>query len=103
MSEPERRLRSRLAQLVSLRGLIRGSLLVRRRVCGKPNCRCTRGQEHESLYLVIREGGCTRQICVPKRLEAQVRRWVGDYHAAREALEGISQLHVQKLRRREEE
>lgn len=103
MSEPERRLRSKLAQLVSLRGLIRGSLLVRRRVCGKPNCRCTRGQEHESLYLVIRQAGRQRQICVPRRLEGQVRRWVANYHAAREALDGVSQLHVEKLRRREEE
>ena len=55
MSAAERRFRSRLAQLLSQRGVIRGTLLLRRRKCGKANCRCARGEGHESLFLAISE------------------------------------------------
>ena len=100
MSAAERRLRSQLAQVVSGRGLIRGSLLLRRRVCGKPNCRCTRGQGHQSLYLAISQGGRTRQLFVPKPYEAAVRQGVADYHRAKELMEEISRLYWEKVRQR---
>ena len=57
MAPQERQCRSELAKLLSQYGILRGSPLRRQRVCGKPNCRCTRGQKHESLYLLVSEGG----------------------------------------------
>jgi hypothetical protein len=102
MSAQERRARSRLAQLISQRGVLRGSLLLRRRVCGKPNCKCTRGQKHESLYLVISEGGRTRQLYVPREWESRVRRWVEEYHRARQLMEEISRIYWDKVRHRQD-
>ena len=102
MSAPERQARSRLVQLLSQpRGLLRGSLLVRRRACGKPRCKCTRGQPHESLYLVITDKGRTRQLYVPRDFEPLVRRWVEDYHQARKLMEEISRIHWDKVRNRQ--
>ena len=100
MSPAERDFRSRLAQWVRERGVLRGTLLSRKRVCGKPSCRCARGHLHESLYLVIRDGGRTRQLCIPKAWEERVRRWVEDYHQAQDLLEAISRIHWDKVRRR---
>jgi hypothetical protein len=100
MPAPERQVRSRLVQLLSRQGIIRGSLLVRRRVCGKPGCKCARGQKHESLYLVIADKGRTRQLYVPKDFEPLVRRWVEDYHQARELMEEISRIYWDKVRER---
>ena len=100
MSAPERRARSRLVQLLSQRGIARGSLLVRRRVCGKASCKCGRGELHESLYLVITEKGRTRQLYVPKDFEPLVRRWVEDYHQARKLMEEISRIYWDKVRER---
>ena len=71
------------------------------RTCGKPGCRCNRGQKHVSLYLVASEGGKLRQLFIPKSLEAQARQWVAAYQRVRELLEELSQLHWDKLRRRE--
>jgi hypothetical protein len=102
MSPAERHLRSRLAQLVSGRGLLRGNLLQRRRVCGKPNCKCTRGELHVSLYLVFSQGGRLRQLCVPRAWESRVRQWVRDYHDARQLLEAISQMYCEKARQRQD-
>ena len=102
MAPAERNARSRLAQIVSRQGLIRGSLLVRRRVCGKAGCRCARGELHESLYLVIHEEGRTRQLYVPKDWEPRVRQWVQAHHQAREFMEAISRLHWEKVQKRQE-
>ena len=101
MSVEERKTRSRLAQLVSRHALMRGSLLVRRRACGKPKCRCARGEGHESLYVVIREKGRTRQWFVPKDWEARIRRWVEDHHRARQLMEEVSRLYWDKARKRQ--
>ena len=102
MSLPERRARSALARLVTERGLLRGNLLERHRACGKPNCRCARGELHASLYLVFSEGGKLRQLFIPKDWEARVRQWVRDYHAGRRLLEKLSGLYYEKVRQRQD-
>lgn len=101
MSVEERKARSALAQLASRHGWMRGTLLVRRRACGKPNCRCARGQGHESLYVVISEKGRTRQLFVPKEWEPVVRRWVGNHCRARQLMEEISRLYWDQVRNRQ--
>ena len=100
MSAKERRFRSQLAQLIDQRGLIRGSLLLRRRRCGKSNCKCARGDGHQSLYLVVSQAGRTRQLFVPKAYEPAVRQWVADYHRAGQLMEEISRLYWEKVQQR---
>ena len=102
MSAGERRTRSQLAQLFSQRGVMQGTLLERRRVCGTPNCKCTRGEGHDSLYLVISEGGRTRQLYIPKEWESRVRQWVADYHQVRELTKTLSRLYWDKVRQRKD-
>ena len=61
MNVAERQARSALARLVTQRGVLRGNLSQRRRACGKPTCKCARGELHQSLYLVFSEGGKLRE------------------------------------------
>lgn len=100
LSEQERRVRSELRQLVSRDGFLRGTVSVREKVCGKPNCRCARGKKHRSVYLVASENGKPKQLFIPRALEPQVRRWVETYQRMRELLEELSRLHWDKLRQR---
>jgi len=100
MTAAERHARSQLAQVLSQRGVIRGTLLVRKRKCGKANCRCARGEGHESLFLVISENGRTRQFFVPRDWEPRVRQWVADYRRVRNLLEDVSRIFWDKLRHR---
>lgn len=102
MSVKERDRRSRLARLAHGAGLLRGTLAPRKRVCGKPNCKCAKGEKHASLYLVVRREGELRQLCIPKEFEAQVRQWVGNYQEVKELLEQISELYWDKIRKRQE-
>ena len=102
MSPHERERRSRLAQLIHGAGLLRGTLAVRERTCGKPNCRCVKGERHVSLYLVASYEGRVRQLFIPKDWEPQVRRWVQQYQEARKLLEEVSLLYWDKVQKRQE-
>ena len=83
--------------------MIRGTLSIRERSCGKQSCRCTRGgAKHASLYLVVGNDGKYKQFCVPRSLEADVRFWVAQYHRAQELLEEISKTYWEKIQNRGE-
>jgi hypothetical protein len=101
MSVAERDSRSRLAQMVSGGGLMRGTLTVREKVCGKPSCKCARGEKHTALYLVASKDGKLRQLFVPSSHEARVRKWLEQYKEAEDLLEEISDLHWTKIKSRE--
>ena len=98
MSTEERDLRSRAAQLLSRAGLLHGYLATRYQTCGKANCRCARGEKHETFVLVLHEGGHTEQIPVPRRLEPTVRQWVEQEKSLQELLAKLSDLHIRRLR-----
>ena len=97
MSPQERRFRSALAKLISERGVLRGTLVHRERKCGKRNCKCTRGEKHKGVYLVVSEDGRRRQLHIPKDWEETVEQWVADYGEIRELLERVSRLHWDKV------
>jgi len=87
-----------------LEALLRGSLVDQGRRCGKAGCRCTRGEVHGPyLYLAVARGGpaLSRLVYVPSALEDQVRSRVELTAAAEKALEEISAVNVELLRRRE--
>jgi hypothetical protein len=102
MPAQERRLRSQLCKILHGSGLMHGTLIRRQRVCGKPNCRCTRGHKHESLYVVVTENGKPRQLYVPPQWEQAVRRWIDEYRKARELMDEVSRIHWKKVRNRKD-
>ena len=102
MGEEERKIRSRLSQLIHSRAVIRGTLNPREITCGKANCKCVRGEKHAYLYLVVRDGGKLRQKLIPRSQEAEVRRWVEQYQEAQNLLEEISDYYWGKLGRTKE-
>src|SRR5712691_4097283 len=73
-SAPERHARSQLAQLLTEQPFLRGSLIDRARSCGKPTCRCQKGQVHHSLYLAVNHRGQRVLLYVPRALHETVRR-----------------------------
>jgi hypothetical protein len=73
-------------------------LSVRPRKCGKPNCRCARGELHSSLYLVQSHDGKPRQLCIPKPWEERVRQAVNDFQEMQRLIEEISELEWKRVR-----
>ncbi len=65
--------------------LLPGSLYTLRRKCGKSNCRCSRGELHESIVLSYRGQGRPRNISpLPEQLES-LRTMTHDYRRCRQA------------------
>ena len=102
MNNTERDFRSRLTQMISGNGFMRGTLSVREKVCGKSTCKCARGQRHVALYLMASKDGKQRQMFVPKSQESRVRKWLEQYKQAERLLEEISDMHWKKILNRGE-
>jgi hypothetical protein len=100
---PERQARSRLAQLIGDQPFLRGSLVERARSCGKPTCRCQKGQLHRSLYLATRHQGRRALLYVPRALEQTVRQWVQNGRSLSQQTQDLHQLQLDQLLRRKEE
>jgi hypothetical protein len=100
LSPAERDFRSRIAQLVSSRWFLRGTLSERSSKCGKPTCHCAKGEPHHSLYLVQSHGGKPRQICVPLAWQPRIRQAVNDYQQMQQLMEEISELEWKRLKER---
>jgi len=100
----ERRLCSKLHQILTRPGLIRGSLVEMGRTCGKVSCQCARdkARRHRALYVAVNLKGKRRMIYVPAAWEARVREWVSRYGEIRDVLEQLSLACIRRLKSREE-
>ena len=97
MSASERALRSKLAKLAHSAPLVRGTVAVRQKRCGKPNCRCTNGDPHRGVYLTLSLDGKLKQVSIPTSMEDAVREWVHNYQQIRELLEKLSQFYLAQI------
>ena len=68
--------------------LVRGSVVVNRRRCGKPNCHCAEGTAlHETTVLSYSKGGRTRFLSLPPDHVDAVMAAVERYRRAQRRLE----------------
>ena len=74
--------------------VVYGSVVIVNRSCGKANCRCQKGFKHSSLYISQRYKGRTRMIYIPKRSEANVRRFVNNYHQLKVVMGKVSDINI---------
>jgi hypothetical protein len=78
-----------------------GSLVRQGRRCSSRGCRCRRGELHGPyLYVALYVGGRSRTLYVPGVSEAAVVEQVEVTHANQAALEEITRVNVELLRRR---
>ncbi len=88
-------------RLPALEELVRGSVFTRQLRCGKPACRCARGARHRATYLSVSfAAGRTVQITLSPAGVATARRWVANYQAWWRAIETVSAINRELLRRR---
>ena len=71
-----------LRTLSAQQALTPGSFYLLRRKCGKPTCRCARGQLHAVWVLTRSEAGQHKLYTVPREQRAEVRLREGNYEEA---------------------
>ena len=94
------RAREKLVSKLSLSGeLLRGSLLERTVRHTKDCPKCARGEGHQVFVLTVTyPGGRTRQISVRRERVVEVRRWLSNFQALKEAIEALCELNPDLLR-----
>jgi hypothetical protein len=95
-SERKRQLKVILAE----RGpLVRGSVVMRRRRCGHPECHCaTEGSLHVSPYLSVTVEGKTKPVHLPAGDEQRVRQASERYRRFRRARKRLVELTAEELK-----
>ena len=77
--------------------VLRGSLVIVKRHCGKPNCHCQKGFKHQSLYLSQNYKGKTRMVYIPRHLENKIRQYIKSYQKHKVALNQLSDINIKLL------
>lgn len=70
-----REVAARLAELAGFGPMIDGSLVVVRRRCGNPACKCARGEKHPAWQLTRKVKGKTQGLYIPVDMVEEVRQW----------------------------
>ena len=99
-----RRLREELRAL-SEQPLMRGSVVERRRRCGRSNCACARdpGARHRGTFLTVDLQGATQAVHVRPDDEAAVRAAVAAYQRLWTVIDALTACELADLRRQARE
>ncbi len=84
---------AKLRELAAAGPVLQGSLAEIRVTCGKPNCRCARGEKHRSHILKRQLRGKTQSLYVPMDMVEEARGWVSEYRRVQRLLSEISELN----------
>jgi len=100
ITDREKTVEALMRRLSGCDRLIKGSLVVNRRRCGNPRCRCTRGELHESLAITYKERGRSVLVHVPRHLNTAARRAIENYHDLKRIVTQISELNLNEFKER---
>ena len=89
-----------LGNMPKLEESIRGSLVIMNRFCGKPNCRCQKGQKHKSIYLSQSQRGKTRMIYLPSHAVKKTKEYIKNYQKTKLILNILSEINIKLLTRK---
>jgi hypothetical protein len=87
-----------LKQLTQVGPFIQGSFCLKRIKCGKPTCRCARGETHDTYVLTNKVRGKTVTTHVPRELCDEVRAWTQQYKRLKQLMAAISKLNDRLVR-----
>lgn len=92
---PQRRQAAR--QMPPLEEILRGSVVIVNRYCGKPSCRCLKGYKHRALYVSQSQKGKPRLVYIPQRSEKEVRMLIRNYRKMKVVMEKISRINLERV------
>jgi hypothetical protein len=82
---------------LSDQALIKGSVYELKSKCGKPGCKCAKGQLHRRMVVSASEKGKTRLRVIPRGFVSEVQNKVRRYQRLRRARARLVVLHKEML------
>ena len=86
-----------LRQLLRDRQMTPGSFYLQKRRCGKPNCRCARGELHTAWVITRSQDGASRTFMVPAQERARLRQLTWEYRRYHRARALLTKRHGQMV------
>jgi len=83
--------------LFSDRPVIKGTVYELKRKCGKPGCKCARGELHARMVLSASEGGKTRLQVIPHGSLGEVHEKVRRYQEFRRVRARLGEIYRKML------
>ena len=74
-----------------------GSFYLQKRRCGKPACRCARGELHEAWVISRSQDGTSRTFMVPAQQRSRLRQLTSEYRRYQRARALLAKRHAQVL------
>ena len=84
--------------LFSDRPVMKGTVYELKRKCGKPGCKCARGELHTRMVLSASEGGKTRLQVIPHGSLGEVQEKVRRYQEFRRVRARLGEIYRKMLR-----
>ena len=91
-------MRTSLRVLQRSQPMVQGSFYLLRRKCGKPTCRCARGELHASWVITRSEQGKDRIYSVPPEKRGRLRELTSEYRRYQRARAVLVKRHLQLLK-----
>ena len=103
-SDPDLHLRGRLIRsLGQLREMLPGSVVERKRACGRPNCRCADGKHlHTQYQISVLVDGQPKTFHIPAALVEQVREKIKLRHRFENAAAAICKVNLRRYLKEKE-
>lgn len=83
--------------LFSDRPVMKGTVYALKRKCGKPGCKCARGELHTRMVLSASEGGKTRLQVIPHGSLGEVQEKVRRYQELRRVRARLGEIYRKML------
>jgi hypothetical protein len=98
-SDPDLELRGKLIRgLGSLREMLPGSFVERKRSCGRPNCHCADGKNlHSQFQISVLVDGKPKALSIPAELAEKVRQKIEMRHRFDSAAATICRLNLKRF------
>ena len=98
--ELEKRKEQIISSLPSIGHIIHGSLINTAIKCGKPTCRCAKGEGHKATRLSSYYHGKTSVDHVPASWESWMQEGIENYRSAQELLLELAEIYLALFKRR---
>jgi len=95
LKKKAREIRSKMRKIDQM---IKGSINFRRITCGKPNCKCARGQLHECVSITFKETGKTKTVYVDRNRQAEALIMCANYKKMKALIKELTTINLQLVK-----
>lgn len=90
-------IRPLVRSMISGKAVVRGTVYELKRKCGKPACKCARGELHPCMVLSVSQGGRTKIRAIPRGMLTDVKIRVRRYQKFRRSRARLGEIHKKML------